>query len=88
MLTPTMILDRLLGPLSETLSAEDVHRISSLPRDVAVDMRMDELADKANEGQLTPDERKEYELYIQASEFAAILLAKARGRLRHREQGA
>jgi hypothetical protein len=88
MLTPTMMLDRLLGPLSETLSADDVHRIASLPRDTDVDTRMDELGDKANEGTLTPEERKEYELYIQASEFAAILLAKARRRLRHRQQEA
>ena len=81
--TITTILDRVLGPLGDTLSAEDVRRISSLPRDAEMDQRVEELAGKANEGQLAPEKRREYETYIEASEFVAILLARARARLRH-----
>jgi hypothetical protein len=40
--------------------------------------RVAELAEKCNEGQLTPDERSEYETYVQASTLVGILQAKAR----------
>jgi uncharacterized protein YnzC (UPF0291/DUF896 family) len=43
--------------------------------------RIDTLADKCTEGQLTPEEREEYETYVQASRFIAILQAKARNLL-------
>jgi hypothetical protein len=39
---------------------------------------VEELAEKCNEGQLTPDERAEYEAYVQASTVIGILQAKAR----------
>ena len=39
---------------------------------------MEELAEKCGEGQLTPDERAEYEAYVQASTLIGILQAKAR----------
>jgi hypothetical protein len=78
----TNVLDRVLGPLSESLSAQEVERISTLPSDPTLEARMEELAEKANEGHLTPEERQEYELYIETSEFVAILLARARARLK------
>ena len=77
----TDVLDRVLGPLSDSLSARDVERIRTLPSDPEMEVRVNELAAKANEGDLTPDERREYELYIETSEFVAIMLAKARSRL-------
>ena len=79
----TDVLDRVLGPLSESLSAQEVERLSTLPGDPLMEARVDELASKANEGCLTPDERREYELYIEASEFVGIMLARARARLKH-----
>jgi hypothetical protein len=82
MVTFTKILDGVLGPLSECLTEEDVQRISTLPRDPTMDARVEELADKANEGQLTTDERREYETFIEANDFVAILLARARSRFR------
>jgi hypothetical protein len=78
----TNVLDRVLGPLSDSLSAQEVERLSTLPGDPTLEARMEALAEKANEGSLTVDERQEYELYIETSEFVAILLAKARARLR------
>jgi transcriptional regulator with XRE-family HTH domain len=44
--------------------------------------RVDELAEKCNEGQLTSEERNEYEAYVQASTLIGILQAKARRILR------
>ena len=37
-----------------------------------------ELAELSNEGQLTPEDRAEYEGYVQANKFVAILPAKVR----------
>jgi hypothetical protein len=83
MVTFTKILEGVLGPLSECLTEKDVQRLTSLPRDPAMDARVQDLAEKANEGLLTPDERRENETFIEASDFVAILLARARARLRH-----
>ncbi len=43
-----------------------------------VQARIDELADKCNEGQLTAEERAEYDAYIDAIDVISILQAKAR----------
>ena len=40
--------------------------------------RVEELASKANEGILTPDERAEYEAYVDAGDIVATLQAVAR----------
>ena len=47
--------------------------------------RLEELADKANEGELSDAERAEYEAYIEANNFLAVLQAEARFRIGHRE---
>jgi uncharacterized protein YnzC (UPF0291/DUF896 family) len=46
--------------------------------DEALQERIEELAGKANEGELTDAERAEYEGYIHANDFIATLQAKAR----------
>ena len=46
-----------------------------------VQARVDVLAERANEGLLTPEERAEYEAYINADDFIAILKMKARRQL-------
>lgn len=40
--------------------------------------RLDELADKANEGTLSADEAREYDTYIELMDFVALLRLKAR----------
>jgi hypothetical protein len=47
--------------------------------------RVADLARKCNEGALTPGERNEYETYVLAGEFIAILQAQARLLLAGRE---
>jgi len=44
-------------------------------------MRMALLARKCDEGKLTPQEQLEYQANVLASEFLALLQAKARARL-------
>jgi len=46
--------------------------------DDALQIRIDELANKCNEGTLTPDEVAEYDSYVHGMGVVAILQAKAR----------
>lgn len=46
--------------------------------DAAIQQRIEELAEKATEGELTDQERAEYEGYVKANKFIATLQAKAR----------
>ena len=71
-------LDRLVDPLSSCLTKESAKRLLRLRADRRLEARMDYLADKCNEGELTPDERREYEMYLMANHFIAMLKAKAR----------
>lgn len=47
----------------------------ALRADERTQARVDELAEKCNEGHLTPEERNEYEVYVQASTLIGILQA-------------
>lgn len=73
----TSVLDRMLDPLSRCLDAESARRVAELRIDPSVQVRVDVLAERANEGLLTPEERAEYEAYINADDFIAILKLKA-----------
>lgn len=74
----TDVLDRVLDPFTRCLTPEVARRIADLSADSATQTRVDELADKANEGQLTDQERAEYEAYRSAFHFVTILQTKAR----------
>ena len=43
--------------------------------------RLDELAEKANEGMLSPEEAREYDKYIECMDFVALMRLKARVRV-------
>ena len=43
--------------------------------------RVDRLARRANEGELTPREREEYQSYIQTAEVLALIQLRARAKL-------
>jgi hypothetical protein len=70
-------LDGLLEPLSRCLDAESARRIVDLQVDPPVQERMDILAEGANEGTLSDNERSEYEALINAADFISILKLKA-----------
>lgn len=74
----TLMLDRILDPVSEALTPESARRLVALRADALAQRRMDELAEKCIEGLLTPDERTEYEAYVSAANLLAVLQAKAR----------
>jgi hypothetical protein len=74
----TAVLERLLAPVSRSLNVEAARKLVRLKADAKTQARVDELARKCNEGELTPQERAEYERYVTAGNLIAILQAKAR----------
>jgi hypothetical protein len=73
-------IERLLDGM---LSVELAEHLVDLRASDALQARIDELADKCNEGLLTNDEREEYQIYVDAMGYFSILQAKARNLLKH-----
>ena len=78
----TSVLDRILDPVTDCFTPEVAQRIIGLRIDPALQSRMSDLADKANEGMLSSEEKREYEEYVEAVDILGILKAKARLTLR------
>jgi hypothetical protein len=72
------LLERLLEPVSRSLNTEAVHELIRIKADAKTQARLDELARKCNEGELTAKERAEYERIVMVGNMIAILQAKAR----------
>lgn len=75
-------LDRLFASFSACLTPAAARRIAAFRADAPTQARVAELAEKCNEGELTANERREYEAYVQAIDFISILQAKARAALK------
>jgi hypothetical protein len=75
------LLERLLQPIVGLLDEDAARKLVQMKSDPQVRARVAKLADKCNEGELTPHERSEYEAYVMAGEIIAILQAQARVRL-------
>jgi hypothetical protein len=74
-------LNRLLDPVSRCFTNEGARELVNLRADAETQARVQELAEKCNEGTLSPKERSEYEAFVMAADIVAILQAKARSRL-------
>jgi hypothetical protein len=77
-LTDADAFDRATAPLLRILSRDQAMQIVDFHGDEALQARIEELAERANEGELTEAESAEYEGYIHANHFIATLQAKAR----------
>jgi hypothetical protein len=82
MSTASIHLDRLLEPLVDCLSPEVAAKVADLQTDPAIQDRIDNLADRANEGRLTAEEREEYAGYLHAIDVITVFQAKARSQIR------
>jgi hypothetical protein len=80
------VVSGLLEQVSRCLTPQVARRLVRLRADSQTQARVEVLAEKCNEGQLTPKERSEYEAYIATSNFIAILQAKARVLLAQNER--
>jgi hypothetical protein len=75
---PSSTLDRLIDPLTRCLTVESAHRLIELRADPQLQDLIDRLAEKSNEGTLTPEELADYASYVSFGTFVALLKSKAR----------
>ena len=75
------LLESLAESVAACLDAPSLRAVANLELDPRTRERLDELADKANEGRLSAEERVEYQAFIGASEFLGLAQLRARVRL-------
>lgn len=80
-MSKTSALSRFLDPVTSLLTPEVARRIVDFRAEAQTQARLDELAEKSNEGLLSPEERTEYEGYVRAIDLITILQLKARNLL-------
>jgi len=76
--TSTNVLSQLLEPLGQMMPLPFARELAAMRATPEVQARIDELAEKCTEGELTPEERAEYDAYVDAIDVISILQAKAR----------
>lgn len=72
------VLEQVFDSFADCITPDVARRIEEIQLDPRAQDRIDELAGKANVGALTPDERAQYEDFIEAIDLLAIFQAKAR----------
>ena len=72
----------LLDPLGECMTPDVARRVIQLRASADQNQRMQVLAEKSAAGTLSTEEREEYEAFVSAGTFIAILQSKARGIVR------
>ena len=67
-----------VSPLLQLLLPGKEELVMAASADQALRQRIDQLASKSSEGQLSDDERAEYEGYVRANKFIAVLRREAK----------
>jgi hypothetical protein len=80
-MTEVGLLDGLPDPLTRCFDLESAQRVADFRIAAEVQETVNALAERANEGLLTDEERRDYEALINAADFIAILKLKARRNL-------
>lgn len=73
--------EELINGFAQCLDRESLSALANFQLPTHAQARLDALAERANLGALTPDERSEYEAFINASEFFAQAQLRARVKL-------
>jgi hypothetical protein len=76
-------MQRILEPLVECLTPESARQLLGFRLDDPTQARLDELAEKSNQGTITEPERDEYLQFVELIDMVGILQAKARKLLQH-----
>ena len=76
--TATELLGRVIAPLGRCLTPAAAKEIVSLQGNEMARRRIEQLAIKCDAGALTPEERAEYQLFVEVGDLVALLQAKAR----------
>jgi hypothetical protein len=71
-------LDRLLDPITDAFTPKMASALIELRADSELQVRIEELRRKANDGTLTPAEDAEYKDFVEAVDLISIMQAKAR----------
>src|SRR3954470_11413972 len=79
------VLDRLLNPVRDVLTPEVARAIADLRADETTQARLDDLADRHHEGQLSAEELAEYQTLVSGINLISVLQAKARSVLKPRQ---
>jgi hypothetical protein len=79
----TAAFDRGVRPVLQIVFPEKAEAVLKFRPDPALQARIDELASRSTEGLLTEAERAEYEGYVRANKFVAVLQRIARQLLAH-----
>jgi hypothetical protein len=79
-------LDRLLDPVGRSLGVKTAMALANLRAEPDVQQRMEYLATRCTEGELTVAEQAEYQAFIMANNLIGILQAKARAVLARRRK--
>lgn len=66
----------MLDPVARCFTADVARQVAALRADSKLQARLDALARKANEGELSEDEHEEYDAYVEALDLVSILQAK------------
>ena len=74
----TLAFERGVRPMMELVLPDKADAVLSFNPDPELQARIEELAHKSNEGQLTDEERREYTGYVRANKFVAILKRQAK----------
>jgi hypothetical protein len=74
----TTAAERLLSPLAASLDEAALQSLVQYRADQHAQERIDQLAEKCNDGTLTPLEEREYESLVQTATLLAILQAEAK----------
>ena len=84
--TASTAFERGVKPLLQMILLDRADAVLSFSSDPALRERIETLACRANEGELSNEERAEYEGYVRANKFVAILQRQARRLLGARSQ--
>ena len=74
----SLAFDRGVRPVLEIVLPEKAEAVIGFRADPELLARIEELAQKSTEGEITDDERSEYAGYVRANKFVAILKRQAR----------
>ncbi len=77
-LTESAILVKMLEPVARCSTPAVAKQVAELRADPVIQARIDELAAKCNEGELTSQEQREYGAYVEAIDLIGLLQSKAR----------
>ena len=77
---------RCVRPVLKIVPRDKAREILRFQPDPKLRIRIEELAEKCTEGRLSAKERAEYEGYVRANKFVAILQRQARRLIEHKRR--